>query len=733
MPWTERDVGKVKMKVNAVFQRAERHTERVIYTRKGGSKGVSKATAATQNHTKDIYTLISTPITHQNTVVCKTKLRLKFVFFSPPTYIAIHLFLRLPAQTSMYQQSEVSPSYDPPSRSSSVASDASSTDYIEVRDAHGNTKRVPERKGLFFPTRGESYGDAWNGNVPKSKTASKRPLAHVCQEEGCGKAYSRPSLLKQHLRSHFNERVFVCNHEGCGKGFFRRSHLKAHTNSHTVAKRYHCSFCAKGFNTRQHLTRHEVTHKTVKHCPHDHCATTCRTDVQLLEHCIAEHATWRYMCTSPQCGRVFTSERQLEYHCERDHQEYPRIECPVDGCQEVAPMWLKLQKHMWKTHSLCLCHHCDKYTGDMQSMYEHEKEVHGLSCLYRGGERNPDFPRQLWTCPEEHCGFMYYDEELFTDHYNTHPDGLIVPDTILEYPITPQVVPYFDKPEKQTRKGKEVKLEEEEEEFEPAPKRQRVTRTRATNTTASLVDKITGAGYNNSRTIPCVVESCMHRFNRKYDLDRHVEAHHAIFCVVCPFKSHLVEGVRDHMSEDHRIKWPAECYNDQPGDAIHAHLAYLRGEDPDAPPAPPLPGAAYQNVFVPMGVRRNAPRGQPAPSYKTHSSYNSPMHSPIIQVPQRAHTESPMGIYGSAYPIQHSSPVSVTSYPTQTPTPGSIGSPAPLQQLNETIEYAPFDSLPLSAMSSAYVSPALSHSMLSYDNSQEIFTKDSIDPELFTQ
>lgn len=679
---------------------------------------------------------------------------------------------------SMFQEAELSDTpdgishYDVPSRPTSAASSASSSvpsEWIEVKDAHGNPKRVPERKGLFFPTRGETYGDAWNGKVPKEKTTVKRALAHVCPEEGCDKAYSRPSLLKQHLRSHYNERCFVCTYEGCGKGFFRRSHLKAHTNSHTVAKRYHCSFCAKGFNTRQHLLRHEVTHKSIKHCPHHNCTKQCRTEVQLLEHCVADHATWKYQCSFPECGRVLGSERQLQYHWERDHNETPQFKCPHTGCSEVASQWLKLQKHVSKTHNLWLCHHCDGLFDDMQSMYEHEKSIHGLSALYRGGHRDLGYVRELWACPEESCGQQFFDKDLYAKHYVSHNKSPVrdMFDSVAELPITPEIVPYFDKPEKQTRKGKstdrgEVKQEDDDEDEQvtperPAKRQRREPPTRATNTAASIVDKITGAGYSDSRTIPCVVETCMHRFNRKYDLDRHVAANHATNCAVCPFGSHILQEVRDHMSDEHRTEWPTECYNPYPDAHIKIHLAYLRGETPEPENQQQQQQQQQQQLqqhqqqavglahhFKPMpypthtGLRRNAPRGQ------SNSSYNSPLHSPIIAVPQRAHSESPMHMYGggSSYqPIQHTSPISVTSYPTQTPTPGSIGSPAPLQQLNETVEYAPFDSLPLSAMAS-YVSPALSHSILAGGHEMEHFspahdeihfTKDSIDPELFRQ
>lgn len=94
-----------------------------------------------------------------------------------------------------------------------------------------------------------------------STSESKRPKRYPCKHEGCGKRYSRPCLVRQHERSHYDDRSFMCSYPGCGKGFLRNSHLKVHMLTHKTEKPHVCPHCGKGFNTGQQILRHLKAHR----------------------------------------------------------------------------------------------------------------------------------------------------------------------------------------------------------------------------------------------------------------------------------------------------------------------------------------------------------------------------------------------------------------------------------------------------------------------------------------
>jgi uncharacterized Zn-finger protein len=62
----------------------------------------------------------------------------------------------------------------------------------------------------------------------------------VCPENGCKKAYPRPSKLKIHLLGHRDIKPFKCDVENCGWAFTTAFKLKRHMNSHEKVNRVAC-------------------------------------------------------------------------------------------------------------------------------------------------------------------------------------------------------------------------------------------------------------------------------------------------------------------------------------------------------------------------------------------------------------------------------------------------------------------------------------------------------------
>lgn len=86
-----------------------------------------------------------------------------------------------------------------------------------------------------------------------------------CPYLGCDKVFKKSDPLqryKRHIQIHTGVKNHICNEPGCGRAFSRSDHLLSHTRRHKGIKNYKCDYsgCRKAFVRSDELKRHMRTH-----------------------------------------------------------------------------------------------------------------------------------------------------------------------------------------------------------------------------------------------------------------------------------------------------------------------------------------------------------------------------------------------------------------------------------------------------------------------------------------
>ncbi|PPQ62933.1 hypothetical protein CVT24_006173 [Panaeolus cyanescens] len=196
-----------------------------------------------------------------------------------------------------------------------------------------------------------------NGSLVPGDTKKR----YKCTYGGCDKAYSKPSRLSEHERSHTNERPFTC--DTCGKSYLRESHLHAHSRSHLPesARTFQCDRpgCEKRFWTIQHLRVHQSSHDGLKpyQCKETGCNEAFAKHHQLRAHMCQVHSppgTKPYQCTHNGCDKSFNTNQHLMSHLKtHDDKRYTCVHAACLNKPDGAPFfptWSALQSHIRTLH-----------------------------------------------------------------------------------------------------------------------------------------------------------------------------------------------------------------------------------------------------------------------------------------------------------------------------------------------------------------------------------------------
>jgi hypothetical protein len=182
-----------------------------------------------------------------------------------------------------------------------------------------------------------------------------------CAWEGCSVCVKSKHRLKEHLRSHTQERVMAC--PTCGSLFANATKMFDHIQRQADANAHHyeCSHCNKRCATERLLRDHMRQHVNHYRCPF--CDKTCPNPSSLRTHVRYRHTEDRlYKCQS--CDYWAKAAIDLRRHAET-HDAESWIKCDVDGCSFRSRFLWEVNRHCRNIHEgvepcKYVCHVCEK-------------------------------------------------------------------------------------------------------------------------------------------------------------------------------------------------------------------------------------------------------------------------------------------------------------------------------------------------------------------------------------
>ncbi|XP_071376755.1 histone H4 transcription factor [Centroberyx affinis] len=215
-----------------------------------------------------------------------------------------------------------------------------------------------------------------------------------CGWKDCEATVKGRPKLREHLRSHTQEKVVAC--PGCGGMYANNTKLFDHIKRQSAmeGQRFQCSHCSKRFATERLLRDHMRTHVNHYKCPL--CDMTCTSPSSLRNHIKFRHSNEKpYSCEYCEysCKNLVDLRKHLD-----THSSEPAYRCDFPGC-DFSSRTLRTMK----------IHHKREHEGDFAARYK----CHVCDqCFTRGNNLTVHLRKKhQFKWPSGHPRFRYKEHE----------------------------------------------------------------------------------------------------------------------------------------------------------------------------------------------------------------------------------------------------------------------------------------------------------------------------------
>ncbi|RVE64908.1 hypothetical protein OJAV_G00131040 [Oryzias javanicus] len=210
------------------------------------------------------------------------------------------------------------------------------------------------------------------------QTLSQQQQALFCNWAGCDAFFKIRYRLREHMRSHTQERLVAC--PTCGSMFSSNTKLFDHLQRQAEPiESLVCEHCSKAFPSERLLRDHIRQHVNQVKCPF--CDMSCTTLAALKIHIRFRHCDERpFPCDF--CDKRFKNQRDLQKHTEV-HNEGTVFHCSVEGCDYSCHTFQTMSHHFKRVHevggmSKYKCHICGKVFSWCYTLTLHLRKKHEL-------------------------------------------------------------------------------------------------------------------------------------------------------------------------------------------------------------------------------------------------------------------------------------------------------------------------------------------------------------------